>query len=226
MFMNDKLYKPKELSILLGVTTQTLKEWEIEGKIEATKTSGGHRRYVHKIIKPQNVENGEEKRNRKFIYARVSSHKQKEDLQRQVVMLQEKYPDFEIIKDIASGINFRRRGLVTILDQVFAGNVSTIVVAHRDRLTRFGYELFQYVFEKFQVSLEVVSDDDIKEPTTELAKDLLSIVTVFTARYHGSRKYKVLQEDKVLPQQRTNNSIKQVRRGVKVLLQQKRSLSK
>lgn len=223
--MNDRLYNPKELSTLLGVTTQTLKEWENEGKIEAIKTPGGHRRYIHKIIKAKNLES-DQSTNRKYIYARVSSHKQKEDLQRQVAMLQEKYPDFEIVQDIASGINFRRRGLITILDQVFAGNVSTVVVAHRDRLTRFGYDLFQYVFEKFNVSLEVVSDDDIKEPTTELAKDLLSIVTVFTARYHGSRKYKVLQENKVLPQQRTKAPSKQMRRGVKILLQQKRSVSK
>ena len=223
--MNDRLYNPKELSTLLGVTTQTLKEWENEGKIEAIKTPGGHRRYIHKIIKAQTLES-DQSTNKKYIYARVSSHKQKEDLQRQVAMLQEKYPDFEIVQDIASGINFRRRGLITILDQVFAGNVSTVVVAHRDRLTRFGYDLFQYVFEKFNVSLEVVSDDDIKEPTTELAKDLLSIVTVFTARYHGSRKYKVLQENKVLPKQRTKAPSKQMRRGVKVLLQQKRSVSK
>ena len=226
--MNERHYTPKELSSLLGVTTQTLKEWENKGKIEATKTPGGHRRYLHTIINPQTIEDGEgtNKTNRRFIYARVSSYKQKEDLQRQVAMLQTKYPEFEVVQDIASGINFKRRGLITILDQVFAGNVSTIVVAHKDRLTRFGFELFQYVFKKFKVSLEVVSDDDVKEPITELAKDLLSIVTVFTARYHGSRKYKVLQENKVLPKQRTSRTTKQVCRGVKILLQQKHSVPK
>jgi excisionase family DNA binding protein len=226
--MNERHYTPKELSSLLGVTTQTLKEWENKGKIEATKTPGGHRRYLHTIINPQTIEDGEgtNKTNRRFIYARVSSYKQKEDLQRQVAMLQTKYPEFEVVQDIASGINFKRRGLVTILDQVFAGNVSTIVVAHKDRLTRFGFELFQYVFKKFKVSLEVVSDDDVKEPITELAKDLLSIVTVFTARYHGSRKYKVLQENKVLPKQTTSGTTKQVRRNFKILLQQKRSVPK
>ena len=226
--MNERYYTPKELSSLLGVTTQTLKEWENKGKIEATKTTGGHRRYLHTIINPQTIKDGEgtNKTNRKFIYARVSSNKQKEDLQRQVAMLQTKYPEFEVVQDIASGINFKRRGLVTILDQVFAGNVSTIVVAHRDRLTRFGFELFQYVFKKFNVSLEVVSDDDIKEPIAELAKDLLSIVTVFTARYHGSRKYKVLSENKVLPKQGTSRTTKQVGRSVKILLQQKRSIPK
>jgi putative resolvase len=224
--MNERLFTPKELSSLFGVTTQTLKEWEAEGKIKATKTPGGHRRYIHTVVTPKTIDGKDvDSGNRKFIYARVSSHKQKEDLQRQIEMLQSKYPDFEVVKDIASGINFKRRGLVAILDQVFGGNVSTIVVAHKDRLTRFGFELFQYVFEKFNVSLEVMSDDDIKEPATELAKDLLSIVTVFTARYHGSRKYSVLQKDQVLPKQRTNRTSKQVRRNVKILLQPKRSLS-
>jgi predicted site-specific integrase-resolvase len=139
-------------------------------------------------------------------------------------MLQSQYPDFEVVKDIASGINFKRRGLISILDHVFAGNVSTIVVAHRDRLTRFGFELFQYVFNKFNVSLEVLSDNDIEEPSTELAKDLLSIITVFTARYYGSRKYSVLQEDKILPKQGAKTVPRKVRRNVKIFLQQKRSL--
>jgi excisionase family DNA binding protein len=222
--MNEKIFTPKELANIFGVTTQTLKEWENEGKIKATKTPGGHRRYIHSVIDPKHTDNRDNKTNRKFIYARVSSYKQKEDLQRQIAMLQSQYPDFEVVQDIASGINFKRRGLVTILDQVFAGNVQTIVVAHRDRLTRFGFELFQYVFEKFQVSLEVMSDDDIQEPTTELAKDLLSIVTVFTARYHGSRKYAVLQKDQILPKQGTNKTPKQMRRNIKVLLQPKRSV--
>lgn len=224
--MNERIFTPKELANIFGVTTQTLKEWENEGKIKATKTPGGHRRYIHTVIDPKHTDNGEcSKTNRKFIYARVSSYKQKEDLQRQITMLQSQYPDFEVVQDIASGINFKRRGLITILDQVFAGNVKTIVVAHRDRLTRFGFDLFQYIFEKFHVSLEVVSDDDIREPTTELAKDLLSIVTVFTAKYYGSRKYSVLQKDQVLPKQGTNKTPKQMRRNIKVLLQQKRSVS-
>lgn len=219
--MNEKLFTPKELSNHLRVTTQTLKEWEIQGQIKATKTNGGHRRYIYTVAPTDPTPC---KSNRKFIYARVSSYKQQEDLQRQVAMLQSQYPDFEVVKDIASGINFKRRGLISILDHVFAGNVSTIVVAHRDRLTRFGFELFQYVFNKFNVSLEVLSDNDIEEPSTELAKDLLSIITVFTARYYGSRKYSVLQEDKILPKQGAKTVPRKVRRNVKIFLQQKRSL--
>lgn len=216
MFMNEQLFTPKELSKVFGVTTQTLKEWEKEGKIRAVRTEGGHRRYIHAVPLPSNTNPTK----RRFIYARVSSSKQKDDLQRQVDVLQKAYPTFEVIQDVGSGINFKRRGLITLLDNVLGGNVSQVVVAHRDRLTRFGFDMFQFLFDRFGVSLEVMSDDDIKEPINELAKDLLSIVTVFTARYYGSRSYKVLQKDKVLSKPRTNKASKQVRGSIKVLLQQ------
>jgi len=216
--MNEKLYTPKELSEILKVSVETLKYWENTGQIKATKTKGGHRRYLYTI--PDVPTNQQSQSKKKYIYARVSSFKQKDDLERQVNALQKEYPDYEVIKDIASGINFRRRGLITLLDQVLAGGVSQVVVAHRDRLTRFGFELFELLFQRFGVILTVLSDSDIQEPTTELAKDLLSIVTVFTARYYGSRSYKILQENKVLPNKRTGTFSKPMHRGIKVLLQQ------
>lgn len=219
--MNDQVFTPKQLSKLFGVTTQTLKEWEREGKIKAIKTEGGHRRYIHSILEVSDPKTSK----RKFIYARVSSSKQKHDLQRQIDALQARYPDYETIQDVGSGINFKRRGLITLLEQIIGRNVSHVVVAHRDRLTRFGFELFEYLFERFGVSFEVMSDDDVKEPITELAKDLLSIVTVFTARYYGSRSYSVHKENKILPHSRTKGSPKQMHRRVKVLLQQNNKYS-
>jgi len=218
--MNDRLYKPKELSVYLGVTQHTLTQWEKEGKIQATKTPGGHRRYIYVDTQP---DTSNSKSKTKYIYARVSSSKQKDDLQRQIESLQEAYPDYEVIQDIGSGINFKRRGLITLLDNVLGGKVSHVVVAHRDRLTRFGFEMFIYLFNRLNVSIQVMSDDDIEEPATELAKDLLSIVTVFAARYYGSRSYKTLSKNKILPESRTKNSTKSMHRGVKVLFQQGRS---
>lgn len=217
--MNECLYTPRELSELLGVTQHTLAEWEKEGKIKATKTRGGHRRYIYSKIK----ETTDSTTGKKYIYARVSSKKQIDDLQRQVTFLQEKYPDYEVIQDIGSGINFKRKGLITLLDNVLGGNVSHIVVAHRDRLARFGYDMFSYLFTRFKVSITVVQDNDIKEPARELAEDLLSIVTVFTARYHGSRKYSIHSESKDLPKHRTKKTIQQMPRRIKVFLQSRSS---
>ena len=219
--MNEQIFTPKQLSTLFGVTTQTLKEWEKDGKIKAIKTDGGHRRYIHVVQEQLKRNIDDPDSNQRFIYARVSSSKQKGDLERQVALLQNAYPDFEVIQDVGSGINFKRRGLITLLERVIARRVSHVVVAHRDRLARFGFELFQFLFDRFGVTLTVLSDDDIKEPVTELAKDLLSIVTVFSARYYGSRNYKVLQKDQILPERRTNKPSKQMHRGIKVLLQRR-----
>lgn len=199
----DRLYKPGELAKVLGVTTQTLQDWERAGKLKCIRTKGGHRRFTC----PETDMSGNKKQ---YIYARVSSAKQKADLQRQIAMLQNHFPNYEVLSDVASGINFKRRGLLTLLDQVIRGEVSNIVVAHRDRLARIGFDMFQFIFDRFEVSLTVLSDDDIKEPTTELAKDLLSIITVFTARYHGSRTYKILQKNKILPISKAKRASKQM----------------
>jgi predicted site-specific integrase-resolvase len=215
--MNEGVFTPKELSKLLHVSVETLKYWENNGKIKASKTQGGHRRY-HYSFPSQDQSN-----KKQYIYARVSSSKQKHDLQRQVDALQKAHPTFEVVQDIGSGINFKRRGLLTLLDQTIAGNVSQVVVAHRDRLARFGFELFQHLFQRFGVTLTVLSDPDIKEPARELATDLLSIITVFTARYYGSRGYKVLQKNKVLSNPRAAPFLKPVLRRSKVLLQQSSS---
>lgn len=194
--MNETFHTPKELSNLFGVTTETLIQWEKDGKIKAHKTKGGHRRYVYNRPIRQTPHGGAKT---SYIYARVSSGKQKGDLERQVAFLQSQFPNHEVIKDVGSGINFKRRGLITLLDNIFGGKVQEVVVAHRDRLSRFGFELFELIFDRFGVSIQVLSDPDIKEPINELTKDLLSIITVFTARYHGSRAYHKMQKTEDLP---------------------------
>lgn len=135
-------------------------------------------------------------------------------------MLQSKYPDYEVISDIGSGINFKRKGLQTILELTFRGCLQTIVVAHRDRLTRFAFELFEFIFKQHNVTLEVMSSQDNEQPINELAQDLLAIITVFTARYYGSRKYNVLKKAKDLSEQRAKSVVSKVSRSLPLLLQQ------
>lgn len=219
---NESFYTPKQLSKLLRVSPQALKNWENNGKIRAVRTNGGHRRYI--IPTTSQLYTDTQQPRKQFIYARVSSSKQKGDLERQIASLQKAYPSFDVIKDIGSGINFKRRGLTSLLEQVFNGNVSQVVVSHKDRLTRFGFELFELIFRRFGVVLTVLSAPRVKEPASELATDLLSIITVFTARFYGSRKYKVLPKNKVLSVRRASALSKKVHRGNKVLLQQGGSL--
>lgn len=177
------MYTPHQLANKLGVTKETLRTWETEGKISAIKTSGGHRRYTMPSFssEPSNIPH------KCIAYARVSSAKQKGDLERQIEFLKSKFPSYEIISDIGSGINFKRQGLLTILDLAMQGKLKDVVVAHKDRLCRFGFEIFEHIFKYTGATLTIIEDQS--DPTDELSKDIMSIITVFTARYYGSRKY-------------------------------------
>jgi len=173
-----KNYKSQKLQ----VSQQTLRRWASVGKISFITTDGGHRRYYLPSSHPTAS---------KIIYARVSSKKQSADLQRQISFLQNQFPEYEIITDIGSGINFQRPGLISILERLFQNNIQELVVAHKDRLTRFGFDLFVWIFSQFGATINVIQDQK-SSPSEELSNDLLAIITVFTARLHGSRKYKIL----------------------------------
>lgn len=147
------------------VSPQTLKRWADKERLEYKITDGGHRRYFTPV---PNVEG---------------------DLKRQVNYLQKLYPTYTVVTDIGSGINFKRKGLLAILDKLFSHNVKEVVVASQDRFTRFGFDLFEFIFERLGAQLTYVNGKQLKSSEEELADDLLAIITVFTARYYGKRKY-------------------------------------
>ena len=131
-------------------------------------------------------------------YCRVSSQKQKDDLARQVVWMREQYPNAEIIKDIGSGLNFKRKGLRAILQRLLQGDKFTLIVAHRDRLCRFGFDLIEYLFEQNGGEIMVLDKTELS-PEQELTTDLLSILHAFSCRLHGLRRYESeIKEDKNL----------------------------
>ncbi|WP_246844534.1 IS607 family transposase [Hydrocoleum sp. CS-953] len=133
-------------------------------------------------------------------YCRVSSAKQKDDLKRKVEFMEGEYPKAEIIKDIGSGLNFKRKGLRAILDRLLRGDKLTIIVTCRDRLTRFGFELIQYLVEQNGGEI-LVQGPAIYCPESEMVADVLSIIHIFSCRVHGLRKYKQkIKEDSDLPQ--------------------------
>lgn len=177
---------PKEASRHYNVSNQTLRSWANQGKIKFITTQGGHRRYC---IAENTVHNED---GQKIIYARVSSKKQQGDLDRQIGFLQTKYPGYRVVSDVGSGINFKRKGFKAILEGVFQGNIKEVVVSQRDRFTRFGFDLFEWIFEKHHALLLSDHANTEKHPSEELSEDLMAIVTVFSARYYGRRKYKVL----------------------------------
>jgi len=162
-----------------NVSETTLRTWANEGRIEYSKTEGGHRRY--KI--PDKIE-GETRVS--CIYARVSSRKQEADLDRQIARLEAEYPGRGVYKDIGSGINFHRPNFQTLVERVVRGEIKEIVVADRDRLSRFGFEFFEWLFRLYDTQITVVSDAG-KDADREFIDGLLSIITVYTSRYYGRR---------------------------------------
>ena len=197
--MPDSLmYVPSRKACLeLGVHANTLRRWADEGKIRYIKTASGQRRYDCSSVE----QDSSTKKN--YCYCRVSSSKQKDDLERQVSFMSERYPDYTILKDVGSGLNFKRKQLLFLLEECTQGRVGEVVVAYRDRLCRFGFELLEGFFSKNSVKLVVLEQQELS-PQQELVADLLSVITEFSCRVHGLRKYRdQIKEDSSLSQQGT-----------------------
>lgn len=184
----------------LNISPQTLRRWVDENKIPHKTTPGGHRFIdIEGYLKDNNAKTEETKEdNRKQIfYCRVSSSHQKDDLERQIKLASEKYPKHEIISDIGSGLNYKRKGLKSLLERVMCGDVKEVVIFHKDRLCRFGYELFEFIFNANKTEL-LVHDNfkgEFKSTEQELAEDILSIVTIFSCRQMGKRRYSSVKND-------------------------------
>lgn len=180
---------PQEAAILLGVTVRTLHRWELDGKITSTRTLGGHRRYdIADLI-------GNKSSTQLTIgYARVSSHDQKPDLIRQVQVL-ESYSakhgwQFEIIQDLGSGMNYKKKGLIRLIKLITSYQVERLILTHKDRLLRFGAELIFSLCEQFGTEVIIINRSDDSTFEEDLATDVLEIITVFSARLYGSRSHK------------------------------------
>lgn len=183
----DQLLRIGEAASKLGLTVTTLQRWDRRGKIRVVRTLGGMRRIplseVHRLM-------GEQEVRVPVLYARVSSHGQKEDLERQKERLLRAFPGAELHTDIRSGLKFDRPGFLAVLKAVQERRVSRVVVAYEDRLARFGVDLLRQVFSAYGTTLEVMDPKPKDTPETELANDLISIITSFSARLYGLRSHK------------------------------------
>ncbi|HIK20483.1 MAG TPA: IS607 family transposase [Synechococcus sp. M44_DOE_062] len=185
---------PKEAAKYFGVCLHTLRRWEKQGWIHAVRTpSGRARRYdLDSYVKLPR------KQKRVVLYARVSSRAQKPDLERQIAKLVSLYPGAEVVGEIGGGLNFQRPRFLALLERVGAGDVGTIVVAHKDRLCRFGFDLVAWYCRQHGCEIVVLDDQDLS-PQQELVEDILAILHCFSSRLHGLRKYRTaIQEDQDL----------------------------
>ena len=190
----------RKAAALLGIHQNTLRRYADQGIIPSFKTNSGQRRYdveafLGKTREPQTI-----------CYCRVSSHKQKDDLLRQVQFMQEQFPNANIITDIGGGLNWQRKGLLSILERLHQGAKLRIVVAHRDRLARFGFELIEWLTHQNGGTILVLNNQDAS-PESELTQDILAILHTFSCRLHGLRRYrKAIQQDQTLPRQETETN--------------------
>ena len=189
-----KYYSLRKVSEMLGVTSQTLRNWDREGKLKPSYTkSNGYRYYSEDSILAYTQERKTKKELTVYGYARVSSNKQKDDLQRQVENLTEylksHYTNYNIITDIGSGINYTKPGLKKLIELINKKEVDLIVVLYKDRLLRFGFELIEEFARLNNVKIEILDRID-KTQDEELVEDLVQIITVFSCKIQGKRKYK------------------------------------
>ena len=187
----ERLYTLKEAKKLLGVTTRTIQRWDKDGKIRVVRTVGGRRRIpeseVKRILglKEERIIVG---------YARVSSSTQRDDLERQKqsIMAYAKergYGEIQILSDIGSGLNEKRKNFLKLLEMVSEGDVSKVIVAYEDRLTRFGFGTLSKLFLAFGTTIEAINHEE-KAPQEELVEDLITIVSHFAGKLYGMRSHK------------------------------------
>jgi putative resolvase len=189
----SKYYSINEFSKILGVSAQTLRNWDKNGKLHPHHTSSnGYRYYSHEQL--NQVMNIKPNLNRKIIgYCRVSSNKQKDDLQRQIenmkLYLMAQGKPFEIISDIGSGINYKKKGLRELIKLITQNQVEKVVVLYKDRLLHFGFELVEYIASLYNCEIEII-DSTEKSEQQELVEDLIQIITVFSCKLQGKRSNK------------------------------------
>ena len=199
-----KYYSIGQFAKEIGKTTKTLRNWDKEGKLKPARVEqSGYRYYSQEQLNHFLGLKQEHQRQKKIIgYCRVSSVKQKDDLERQIeyvkLYMYAKGYSFEIITDIGSGINYNKKGLHQLLDMVISSEVEKIVVLYKDRLLRYGFELVEYFAKLNNVKIRVL-DKINKTEDEELVEDLVQIITEFSCKIQGKRKAKtkrILEEIK------------------------------
>lgn len=204
--MNDKskaFVCIRDATRITGLCAQTLRKLADQDKIKYYTTLSGQRKFDKQYLEEMcssfsTNKTVDKSQKQNFIYTRVSSKKQSDDLSRQIEFIRcrkSEYASYTLISDIASGINFKRKGLSTILDTCLQNNIGEVVVAHRDRLSRFGFDLVELIIKKAGGSITVIDDERNKSSEQELSEDLLSIIHIFSCRQMGKRSYRTKNDN-------------------------------
>lgn len=176
---------PQQVQKKYGFHPKTLADWADAGKVEFIRTKGNQRRYKESSILGQAPDVQTQFR---VIYSRVSTHSQKHDLETQSAALKT-YEHEELIQEIGSGMSFRRKKFIKLMERVGRGEISEIIVAHKDRLCRFGFDFVEWYCSENNCKITVIGDTKLS-PHTELRQDFMSIMHCFSSRLYFLRRYK------------------------------------
>lgn len=210
-------YKPHEFAEMIGVSVKTLQRWDREKILVANRHPSGRRYYTHKQYVDYIGEN--QSKGKTVIYTRVSTSNQKDDLVNQVEFLKQ-YANSkgiiidEILEDIGSGLNYDRKKWNKLLEDCMSGHVSKILISHRDRFIRFGFDWFEKFLKSNGVELIVVNNEKLS-PQEELVQDLISIIYMFSCKIYGLRKYKkkILEDEDIAKVVQDRDTIEQNSEG-------------
>ena len=186
--MSSKYVSRRELIKALNIHYHTVYNLVKNNKIETIKVGKTSKYNLDKYITDNKIIIDKTVKKR-ICYCRVSSRKQNSDLERQINLMQLNYPNYEIISDIGSGLNFKRKGLEKIIDMAIKGNIEEVVITYKDRLARFGYDLIEMILNKYsKATITIINQDKYQTKDEELVKDIISIMNVYVAKINGMRK--------------------------------------
>ncbi len=180
---------------LLGITVKTLQRWEREGRlIPAARTDSNRRRYTESQLRTFLGQQAQTIPFRLVAYCRVSSSAQRPDLANQRAVLEQfvaarGLANVEFIDEVGGGLNFKRKHFLALMDAIGRHEVAMLILAHRDRLTRFGFDWFAHYANAHGCELLVLNQERLS-PEQEMVQDLMTIVHCFSSRLHGLRNYR------------------------------------
>lgn len=191
--MNDT-FSIGEAAKRLGKTVKTLQRWDRDGVLKAIKTPTGRRVYTLQMLRTSLGLADEQQTRTAIAYCRVSSQSQRPDLknQRRVVedfCITKGLANVEFLEEVGGGLNFKRPIFLKVIDRIVAGEVSQLILAHKDRLARFGFDLLSHLCRTHKCELLVIDSQQLS-PEVEMTQDLMTIVHCFSSRLYGLRNYK------------------------------------
>lgn len=187
-------YKPYQFAKKIGISVSTLRRWDNEGILKARRTQTNHRYYTDEDIQGYKETKDSDKKKLTLVYCRISSANQKDDLKSQQLAMEQfclakGLAVDEYLSEIGSGMNLKRSIFLNIMKQIENEEVATLVIAHKDRLCRFGFEFFEHFAKEHGCNLIVVNQPSLS-PQEEMVEDMLSIVDTFSNRLESLRKHK------------------------------------